>query len=374
LRALASGARAAWFGGGTRARRSVTDALRAQYLPAELFLTDTGTSALRMALNLAQTITGRPAALPAYCCYDVATAMDGTGAAFLLYDVDPETLSPDRGSLRRALEAGARSVVLAHLFGVPADVEAVVALAAEFGALVIEDAAQASGCEFRGKPAGTLGALGVLSFGRGKGVTGGKGGALLVNDPRLVDLALAEWNFGGGLREPRGSIRDYALLKAQWLLGRPSLYWIPASLSFLRLGETIYRRPHPVGGISSLAAGVLARTLPLAPREVSRRRFNAERLQVMAGGGTHPAVPDGWVAGWLRFPIVLQRTAQDVLLPYHRRAGVVRGYPRSLADLEGFGSRRLNAAQEFPGARLLAERLVTMPTHRFVRGAKVSAF
>jgi perosamine synthetase len=364
-----SGFRAAWLTGGSGARQALDAALRQAYSPRELYLTDSGTSALRLALQAAQAVTNAPVALPAYSCYDVATAADGAGTPFLLYDLDPATLSPDLGSLRGVLEAGARCVVVAHLYGVPADLGAVEALAAEFGALVIEDAAQGSGCEWKGKPAGAHGALGVLSFGRGKGVTGGRGGALLVNDTSLEAAVSAAWQASTGIRTPRGSIRDFLVLKAQWLFGRPSLYWIPASLPFLGLGETTYKAPHPAGGISTLAAGVLTRTLPLVSAEVPLRLGNAARLGAAVTGVGHVRPASGWESGWLRYPVVLQRTATDVLTDYHAGFGVMRGYPQSLSDLEGFGARRLNAADWFPGARMLAERLVTIPTHRFVRSA-----
>jgi perosamine synthetase len=374
LGAVLSGFRAAWLGEGPRARQRVDQALRSAYAPRQLYLTDSGTSALTLALRVAGAATNAPVALPAFCCYDVATAADGAGIPFVLYDLDPETLSPELASLRRAFEAGAQTVVVAHLYGVPVDLAAVQALASEFGALIIEDAAQGSGCEWQGKPAGAHGALGVLSFGRGKGVTGGKGGALLVNDAGLLAQASAAWEAAKGSREPHGSFRDYLLLKAQWLFGRPSLYWIPASLPFLGLGETIYHLPHPVGGLSGLAAGVLARTLPLVPGEVEIRRANVLRLRGELSGVDHVRPAAEWACGWLRMPIVLQRTAEATLTSYHVAAGVMRGYPTSLADLEGFGTRRLNGAEAFPGARGLAERLATVPTHRFVRGAKLPAF
>ena len=80
-------------------------------------------------------------ALPAYGCYDLATAAIGSEARVVLYDLDPATLGPDEGSLRAALSAGARTVVLAHLFGIPVDVGAVRALPEADGVTIVEDAA-----------------------------------------------------------------------------------------------------------------------------------------------------------------------------------------------------------------------------------------
>ena len=374
LEALLSGFQAACLTDGHVAREKLDQELRAAYHPLNLHLTDSGTSALTLALQAARAVTGAPVALPAYCCYDVATAAVGANTPFFLYDVDPTNLSPDIRSLRRALEGGARSILVAHLYGVPADLAPVLALGSEFEAVVIEDAAQGSGCEWNGRPAGAFGGLGVLSFGRGKGVTGGKGGALLINDARLLEASRSAWEAASGPRAPRGSFKDYLLLTAQWLLGRPALYWLPAALPFLGLGETKYRSPRPIGGFSALSAGVLNRTMRLVAAEVEVRRKNAARLRGELHNVAVMRVPPTWEAGWLRFPVVLQRTAEDVLTSYHFRAGVLRGYPSPLAALDGFGERRLNRQDEFPGASVLAERLATIPTHRFVRSAKSPAF
>src|SRR5207237_8893759 len=141
-------------------------------------LTGSGTTALTAALI--GVLKDRPGAvaLPAYGCYDLATAADGANAPVLLYDLDPHTLAPDLPQLRDALRQGASAVVVVHFYGHPVDLGEVKRLAAERGALVIEDAAQAAGAKLDGRPVGTQSSLAVLSFGRGKGLTGGSGGAL----------------------------------------------------------------------------------------------------------------------------------------------------------------------------------------------------
>jgi perosamine synthetase len=361
--AIAAGARAAWLSDGEEVRRRLERALRETYAPRDLYLTDSGTSALALALRAVHSATGAPVALPAYCCFDIATAADAAGVPFHLYDLDVGTLSPDLASLRRALEAGAGSVVVAHLYGVPVDLESVQALAAEFGAAVIEDAAQASGCNWKGRPAGSFGVLGVLSFGRGKGVTGGRGGALLVNSEAWRAPAAATWEEHGPRRlEQRGSLKDLTMLLAQWLFGRPALYWIPASIPALGLGETIYHPPRSAGAMSTLAAGVLGRTLSLAPEEAAHRRANADRLRGALAGCLEVSPPSGWTAGWLRFPVL--RTDPSGAAPDPSGwPGAARGYPETLAALTGFGSRRLNRTEVFPGATRLSESLWTLPTH-----------
>jgi dTDP-4-amino-4,6-dideoxygalactose transaminase len=257
---------------------------------------------------------------------------------------------------------------VAHLYGVPVDLDAVRATAGP-DVLLIEDAAQGAGILRRGRPAGALGQLGVLSFGRGKGITGGGGGALLVNDARL-DQAFRQVVDGVGDGR-RGTILGYGKLKAQWLLGRPWLYAIPANLPFLGLGETVYRLAHEPAGISALAAGTLSRTILLARAEAEVRRRNAAAYVAAFAGvdgveALPSSVPESWTPGWLRFPVLLrEHRAAD--LRALRRLGVERGYPSTLAGLPGFGERRLDRGRALPGAALLSRSLLTLPTHGFVK-------
>ncbi len=364
LAGVASGI-GALAGGAARARAAVTAALGERFGCRDLLLTDSGTSALALALGAGAQRAPGPVALPAYSCYDIATAADGAGVQGLLYDLDPATLGPDLGTLGAALEQGARTVVVAHLYGIPVDLAAARSLAGRYDALLIEDAAQGAGAAYGGRPLGSLGSLGVLSFGRGKGVTSGRGGALLANDDAGVAALAAVRDRP---RPARTAATEPIALLAQWLLARPSLYAIPASLPFLGLGETVYRRPREPRGMSPFALGVLRRTLASTDREAASRRAHAERLLARtstAGTGFEPMrMPAGGVPGYLRLPVLApdasraRRSSRTA-----RRLGIMPGYPGTLAELPGFGARVLNGSGGFPGARRLAASLVTLPTH-----------
>jgi hypothetical protein len=362
MRAVAAGA-AGLFTGSTSARAAVAAALAPTYDAADVLLTDSGTGALSLAIRgcLARQ-PGAAVALPAYGCYDLATAADGAGAPVVLYDLVPETLAPDPESLRRALEYHVGAVVVVHLFGVPADPEPVRAAAARVGAWVIEDAAQGAGANLRGRRLGCFGDLSVLSFGRGKGNTAGRGGALLAHGEAaaaVVDRARSEC-----LPSLRG-VRELIQLKAQWLLGRPSLYALPASLPFLGLGETVYHPPAPPRALSAVAARTLAVTWGLGDGEARVRRANAARFLLRAGKGLSPiAVSKGAEAGYVRLPFVASPEVRSAAGAAEARAlGVMPGYPGVLGDLPGFTNRIRNAEGVFFGARRLAQRLVTLPTH-----------
>ena len=101
-----------------RRRTDVGDLLRTRFAASDVLLTGRGTTALQLTLAAVRAFApDRPIALPAYCCFDIATAADGADVQVVLYDLDPETLGPDGPSLRRALEREPSAVVAAHLFG-----------------------------------------------------------------------------------------------------------------------------------------------------------------------------------------------------------------------------------------------------------------
>ena len=351
----------ALLGTNTSPAEQVQARLADLYGATTMVLTDSGTSALTLALRVTVASSGRTA-LPAYGCYDIATAADGAGCEVLLYDLDPRTLGPEPESLQRAVRAGARAIVVAPLFGLPIDMAMVDEIAADGGAAIIEDAAQAAGAEFKGRRVGSFGSLSVLSFGRGKGTTGAGGGALLAHDLR-GSKSLERVSFD--LRPGGPGVAGVASLLAQWMLARPSAYAFPAALPFLHLGETVYRCPTVPRRASRLSLGTLRWTLELAPGEQEIRRITAVSYASVAEqskGVVIPAIAAGGRPGYLRFPV----TCSDEKWPSVERAkrlGVMPGYPKGLVDLTRFSARVLNREEEFRGARHLARRLATLPTH-----------
>jgi len=367
--ALLAGVRvAAGNGKAAAAVRQLDTLVRERYTPAALLLTDSGTTALRAALvaTLAGR-TGAAVALPAFSCYDLATAAEGAGVPVVLYDTDPQSLTPDLASLRRALRLGAAVVVVVHLYGCAFDLAEVNHLAAEFGAVVIEDAAQAAGGMVQDRPAGTQSSLAVLSFGRGKGMTGGSGGALLAHDAVGVDIVERARRLLGPAR--RGW-SDLGAVTAQLMLEPPRLYAVPAALPLLHLGETVYRDPHAPRAASPVSCALVAATWTMAAQEVGIRQRNAERLLerlASAGRGrAFGAIQTSAAArpGYLRLPVLAAPEARRAAGEGSaRRLGIMPAYPKVLGDLDGFAARCANRDAAFPGARTLVARLCTLPTH-----------
>jgi dTDP-4-amino-4,6-dideoxygalactose transaminase len=285
-----------------------------------------------------------------------------------LYDLEPETLGPDLDDLERVLGEGVGAVVIGNLYGFPVPWGPILEACRDAGSVVIEDAAQGLGSSWSGREGGTFGHRTVLSFGRGKGWTGGGGGALLLRGPA------AGWE--GGLEDtglsPRTSpsLRSSALTLAQWTLGRPSLYGIPSAMPWLSLGETVYKEPSPLQRIAGFSAALAFATAEDAMAEVLRRRRRAldvvERLEGRGMGSTLQRVKPvkGGDASYLRFPVLLDETAS--LLRDRGKGGslgVAWGYPRPLSELAALAELKVGANRSYPGARYLSRRLITLPTH-----------
>lgn len=160
-------------------------------------------------------------------------------------------------------------------------------------------------------------------------------------------------------------------LSAQWALGRPWLYGIPWHLPGVRLGETIYHRPGRPTRISARSAAIVNQVWDLSSTEAETRRAHAARWRaelIGVDGISAYSMEADRVAGWLRYPILTSPRVKRVFQQsVARRHGVMPGYPGVLADLPVPSHRMLVAKFELQGARALANRLFTLPTHHRVR-------
>lgn len=150
-----------------------------------------GTAALHLAVKLAGVGPGDEV-----LCSDVTFAATVNpvvyeGGAPVFVDTERDTWNMDPQALEKAFELhpGAKAVMIAHLYGTPAKMDEIVSIARAHGAVVIEDAAEALGASYKGRPAGSLGDISVISFNGNKIVTGSSGGALLTDDPDVAAKA-----------------------------------------------------------------------------------------------------------------------------------------------------------------------------------------
>ena len=152
-------------------------------------LTHSCTAALDMAAILAEIGSGDEVIMPSFTFVSTANAFVLRGGVPVFVDIRADTLNIDEAIIERAVTPRTRAIVPVHYAGVGCEMEPIVELARRRSLLVIEDAAQGLMTEQRGRSLGAIGQLGTISFHETKNVISGEGGALLVNDPRLLERA-----------------------------------------------------------------------------------------------------------------------------------------------------------------------------------------
>jgi dTDP-4-amino-4,6-dideoxygalactose transaminase len=144
---------------------------------------NSGTSALHLALLAAGVGRGDEVITTPFTFVATVSAIDYSGAKPVFVDIDPESLTIDPARIEAAITPRTKAIMPVHLHGRPADMDPILGIAKRRGLLVIEDAAQAHGAEYRGRRAGSIGDLGCFSFYPGKNLGAyGEGGAVTTNN------------------------------------------------------------------------------------------------------------------------------------------------------------------------------------------------
>lgn len=151
----------------------------------EVLLCCSGTAAVELALRAARVGAGDEVILAAYDFKANFQNVLALGATPVLIDIDPETWQLDPAGLDTAVSDRTRAIIVSHLHGASVPMEPVMDFADQHNLTVIEDACQVTGAVFNNQRSGTVGHVGVLSFGGSKLLTAGRGGAVLTNDATL---------------------------------------------------------------------------------------------------------------------------------------------------------------------------------------------
>jgi perosamine synthetase len=343
--------------------RALEQGIREHFGVRHVFLVSSGTAALTLTLKALKSLCRRPeVVIPAYTCFSVPAAVVRAGLRPVLCDIDPATFDFDHTLLEEKVNADTLCVIAHHLFGIPSDIERTRALCAPRGVFVVEDAAQAMGAQDKGRALGTLGDVGIFSLGRGKNVTCGSGGIVVTSSD---EIALAMSRECRRLEAPRLAelLKDLVQLVLMAVFIRPRLYWIPAAVPFLRLGQTIYPRRIRLGRLSGMKAGLLRDWRSHLVRSNRIRSETAtyfsQRLPLQVARGTaHP---------YLRLPVLATSvTERDRIhaLSQKRGLGISVAYPTAIDGIPEIGAA-VNG-ERFPFAQTVAERLLTIPTHHWL--------
>lgn len=142
-----------------------------------------------MSAILADVGPGDEVILPSFTFTTTATAFVLRGAVPVFVDIDRRSLNLDPAAVANAVTGRTRAIVPVHYAGIGCEMDSIQRIAKDIGAIVIEDAAQALLSTRDNRPLGSFGSMAALSFHQTKNVTAGEGGALLINDPALIDRA-----------------------------------------------------------------------------------------------------------------------------------------------------------------------------------------
>jgi len=187
---------------------------------ATSLLTHSCTGALEIAALLLDLESGDEVIMPSFTFVSTANAFVLRGAVPVFVDIRPDTLNIDEALIEAAITRRTRAICVVHYAGVSCEMDAIMRIAERYGLSVVEDAAQGIMSEYKGRPLGTIGDLGALSFHETKNIISGEGGALLCRDRKFGDRAEI--------------IREKGTNRSRFFRGQVDKYtWVDFGSSFL---------------------------------------------------------------------------------------------------------------------------------------------
>ena len=307
-----------------------------------VLLTTSCTHALEMAALLLDVKPGDEVICPAFTFVSTINAFVLRGAVPRFVDIRPDTLNLDEEQLEGAISSRTRAIVVVHYAGVACDMDRIMRIAQAHDVPVVEDNAHGLFGTYRGKPLGSFGALATLSFHETKNLTCGEGGALVINDERLV--ARAE------------ILREKGTNRSRFFRGEIDRYtWVDVGSSYLP---------------SDLLAAYLWAQLEDRDTIQQRRRAIWSRYEgelaawAAERGVTLPTVPPECVHPahlfYLLLPSLAARSAFIADLRAQQILTVFHYQPLHLSEMgRVFGGRQ----GQCPVTEDVADRLVRLPLH-----------
>lgn len=370
------------------------------------FLVSSGKAALSIILQALKDIQPErdEVLIPAFTCYSVPSSIVRAGLKVKLCDIDPDTLDFDFGQLSEILSQRSPAkgpnkpnkpngsnrhgrvdrfnqlhrldersnrllaIIPTHLFGLPSDIERLRNLIDNPEIIIVEDAAQTMGGEWKGKKLGTMGDVSFFSLGRGKALSTLEGGIILTDRADIADkIALRIHTL------PKYGITSLTILVIKSallsLFLHPSLFWLPKALPFLKLGETIYDPHFKIKKMTPFQAGLAKDWLYKIRRFKECRSVNIRQwaLATKTNHLCNYVSQNGRQPDLLRFPVRVGNTLlrKRILIESESRGlGIMTTFPDSIDGIQALG--KIMKLGKSPVAKELAGKLITLPVHPFL--------
>lgn len=294
-----------------------------------------GSAALETAVAALALGYGDEVILPTFTIISCAAAIVRAGARPVLVDSDPMTWNMDVSQIAAKITPRTKAIMVVHLYGLPADMDPLLALARQHGLRVIEDAAEMHGQTYRGRPCGSFGDLSAFSFYPNKHLTTGEGGMLVTDDAALAERCRSLRNlcFQPG--------RRFVHEELGWNFRMTNLQAAVGLAQLERLDEFVARKRRMGARYTELLAGVPGLQLPLPATDYADNIY--------------------WVYG-LALDESLPLDAEDAM---HRllKAGVgTRPFFWPMHEQPVFQNRGWFAGERYPVAERLARRGFYIPS------------
>ncbi|MGC0340592.1 DegT/DnrJ/EryC1/StrS family aminotransferase [Streptomyces sp. SLBN-8D4] len=300
----------------------------------------TGTAALQ-AMLLAEGIgPGDEVIVPSMTFVATATSVCHVGATPVFADIDPRTFNLDPVSVAARITRATRAVMTVHYAGQPGDLDGLARVCAAAGVPLLEDAAQAAGAQYRGRPVGTVGRSAMFSFTPAKNITTGEGGIVLTDDPGVAERLRLLRNHGQtGLYQHESLGYNWRLTEMQAAIGRVQLRKLD---------------------------GILGRKQQIV-RSLTRR------LTGLPGLTTPHQVPDAR-GTWALYTCLLPGIRDQVLADLLDRGIEARIYFPPVHRQPLFARRDGGAglAAELPVTEAVAQAMLSLPVHHRLTEAEVA--
>ena len=311
------------------------------------------TTGLQAALGAIGIEPGDEVICPPFTMSATSTAVLFYGGIPVFADVDPVRLTIDPAGIEKRLTKRTRAIMVVHLFGYPADMDPILAIAKKHRLKVIEDAAQAPGVTYRGRPVGGVGDIGGFSLNYHKQVHAGEGGLMVTNDDELALRMQVIRNHGENVTEAYG-VQDlsnmlgsnYRFTELQAAIAAEQLKKLKGKLAHrAKLASALDSRLRPIPGlaIQELEKGSshayymypvrFDEKVMGIPRNLFMRAVNAE-LPKPRYWNTTPFYLEGYVKPLYLNPIYQKKIAIGGKgFPFNCNPGVTYEYPKGLCPV-----------------------------------------